>query len=97
MKTIAQIRMLLAEHKNEIVEKYGVTEIGIFGSYLREEQKETSDVDILVEFKRPVGMLMFINLKNYLSDLFGVNVDLVMKKALKPRIGQRILSEVIYV
>jgi len=97
MKTIAQIRMLLAEHKNEIVEKYGVTGIGIFGSYLREEQKETSDIDILVEFKRPVGMLMFINLKNYLSDLFGVNVDLVMKKALKPRIGQRILSEVIYV
>jgi len=89
--------MLLAEHKNEIVEKYGVTEIGIFGSYVKEEQKETSDVDILVEFKRPVGMLMFINLKNYLSDLFGVNVDLVMKKALKPRIGQRILSEVIYV
>jgi len=97
MKTIAQIRMLLAEHKNELIEKYGITEIGIFGSYLREEQKETSDIDILVEFKRPVGMLMFINLKNYLSDLFGVNVDLVMKKALKPRIGQRILSEVIYV
>ena len=97
MKTIAQIRMLLAEHKNELIEKYGITEIGVFGSYLREEQKETSDVDILVEFKRPVGMLMFINLKNYLSDLFGVNVDLVTKKALKPRIGQRILSEVIYV
>ena len=97
MKTIAEIRTLLAEHKAELIEKYGVKEIGIFGSYLREEQKETSDVDILVEFKRPVGMLMFINLKNYLSDLFGVNVDLVTKKALKPRIGQRILSEVIYV
>lgn len=97
MKTTAQIRTLLAEHKNEIVEKYGVTEIGIFGSYLREEQKETSDIDILVEFKRPVGMLTFINLKNYLSDLFETNVDLVTKKALKPRIGQRILNEVVYV
>jgi len=97
MKTIAQIKTLLAEHKNEIVEKYGVTEIGIFGSYLREEQKETSDIDILVEFKRPVGMLTFINLKNYLSDLLGINVDLVTKKALKPRIGERILSEVVYV
>ncbi len=63
MITIAEIRMILAEHKNEIVEKYGVKEIGVFGSYLREEQKETSDVDILVEFKRPVGMLTFINLK----------------------------------
>ena len=97
MKTIAQIKTLLAEHKNEIVEKYGVTEIGIFGSYLREEQKETSDIDILVEFKRPIGMLTFINLKNYLSDLFETNVDLVTKKALKPRIGQRILNEVVYV
>jgi len=97
MKTITEIRMLLAEHKNEIVEKYGVTEIGIFGSYLREEQKETSDIDILVEFKRPVGMLTFINLKNYLSDLFETNVDLVTKKALRPRIGQRILNEVVYV
>jgi len=97
MKTIAQIKTLLAEHKNEIVEKYGVTEIGIFGSYLREEQKETSDIDILVEFKRPIGMLTFINLKNYLSDLFETNVDLKTKKALKPRIGQRILNEVVYV
>ena len=97
MKTITEIRTLLSGHKNEIVEKYGVKEIGIFGSYLREEQKETSDIDILVEFIRPVGMLTFINLKNYLSDLFGINVDLVMKKALKPRIGQKILSEVVYV
>jgi hypothetical protein len=56
MKTITQIRMLLAEHKNEIVEKYGVTEIGIFGSYLREEQKETSDVDILVEIKSDMSL-----------------------------------------
>jgi predicted nucleotidyltransferase len=97
LKTITEIRTLLSGHKNEIVEKYGVKEIGIFGSYLREEQKETSDIDILVEFIRPVGMLTFINLKNYLSDLFGINVDLVMKKALKPRIGQKILSEVVYV
>ncbi len=97
MKTISQIRMLLAEHKTELIEKYGVAEIGVFGSYVKEEQKETSDVDILVEFKRPVGMLTFINLKNYLSDLFETNVDLVTKRALKPRISQRILSEVVYV
>jgi uncharacterized protein len=96
-KTIQEIKALLTKHKNELAEKYGVMEIGIFGSYLREEQKETSDIDILVEFKNPVGMLTFVNLKNHLSDLFGVNVDLVMKKALKPGIGKRILSEVVYV
>jgi len=97
MKTVTEIRMLLAAHKNEIVEKYGVKEIGVFGSYVKEEQKETSDVDILVEFKGPVGMLTFINLKNFLLDLFETNVNLVTKKALKPRIGQKILNEVVYV
>jgi len=97
MKTISSIRTLLAKHKTELIEKYGVKEIGVFGSYLREEQKETSDIDILVEFKRPVGMLTFINLKNHLSDLLEINVDLVTKRALKPRIGRRILSEVVYV
>jgi predicted nucleotidyltransferase len=54
-------------------------------------------VDILVEFERPIGLIEFVGLKNHLSDLLGVEVDLVMKKALKARIGQRILSEVLYV
>jgi predicted nucleotidyltransferase len=54
-------------------------------------------VDILVEFERPIGLIEFVRLKNYLSDLLGVNVDLVMEKALKPGIGQRILGEVLYV
>jgi hypothetical protein len=71
--------------------------IGIFGSYVKEEQKETSDVDILVEFEKPLGLLEFVGLKNYLSDLLGVNVDLVMRKALKPSIGKRVLGEVVYV
>jgi len=51
----------------------------------------------LVELKKPIGLIEFVSLKNYLSDLLGVNVDLVMKKALKPRIGRRILGEVLYV
>ena len=72
-------------------------EVGIFGSYLREEQKKISDVDILVEFERPLGLLSFVGLKNHLSDFLGVEVDLVMKRALKPRIGKRILEKVIYV
>jgi predicted nucleotidyltransferase len=88
---------MLESHKNELQAKYGVKEIGIFGSCVRKEQTEMSDIDILVEFEKPTGLLEFVGLKNYLSDLFGMNVDLVMRKALKPRIGQRILSEVVYV
>ena len=88
---------MLDLHRDDLQARYGVREIGIFGSYVREEQKETSDVDILVEFEKPLGLLSFAGLKNYLSDLLGLEVDLVMKRALKPRIGKRILEEVVYV
>jgi predicted nucleotidyltransferase len=96
-KTFEEIKTILETHREELSRTYHLGEIGIFGSYIRGEQKETSDLDILVEFKSPIGLLRFVKLKNYLSDILGVNVDLVMKKALRPKIGQRILNEVIYV
>ena len=95
MTTLNNIRNILIVHKEEIRRKYGVSEIGIFGSYIRNKQDENSDVDILVEFEKAIDLFTFINLKYYLSELLGVNVDLVMKKALKPKIGQRILNEVV--
>ena len=94
MINIKDIRKVLKGHKEKLKRKYGVSEIGIFGSYVKNEQDETSDIDILVEFEKAVDLLTFVNLKNYLSDLLNTNVDLVMKKALKPGIGQRILKEV---
>jgi hypothetical protein len=97
MKTLQDIKRVLKSHKEELGSKYGVKEIGIFGSYVKEEQKEMSDVDILVEFEKSLGLLEFVGLKNHLSDLLGVNVDLVMRKALKPTIGKRVLGEVVYV
>ncbi len=97
MKTVQDIKRILKSHKEELESKYGVKEIGIFGSYVKDEQTETSDVDILIEFEKPLGLLEFVGLKNYLSDLLGVNVDLVMRKALKPGIGERVLGEVVYV
>jgi predicted nucleotidyltransferase len=57
----------------------------------------TSDIDILVDFSRPVDLFAFIELKNHLSELLDANVDLVMKKGLKPSIGKRILKEVEYI
>jgi len=97
MKTIEEIREILRERKDELREKYQVKEIGIFGSYVRGEQHEESDVDILVEFYETPSLLKFIHLENYLSDILGKKVDLVMKKALKPNISQAILREVILV
>jgi len=96
-KSLDEIKETLKKYEKELKEKYGIKEIGIFGSYLRGEAKERSDLDILVEFKpeTKISLLDFVELENYLSDLIGVKVDLVEKSALKPRIGKRILSEVV--
>ena len=98
MKRMDEITRVLATHKEELQENYKVKELGIFGSFVRGEQEETSDLDILVEFEEgaQIGLLKFIHLEQYLSGLLGVRVDLVMKSALKPRIGKRVLREVAY-
>ena len=98
MKTLEDIKQTLIRCKPWMQEQYRVTQLGIFGSYIRGEQTETSDVDILVEFDPAFhfGLLTFCKLENDLSDQLGIKVDLVMKKALKPRIGDRILQEVVY-
>ncbi len=98
MKTFDEIKKILEKHKKELREKYGIREIGIFGSYLRGGAKKESDLDVLVEFYSDVkiSLLDFVELENYLSDLLGVKVDLVERSALKPRIGKSILEEVVY-
>ena len=97
MKTLDEIKSILAQHKKELADKYKVKEIGIFGSYIKGEQKEKSDVDILVKFEEPIGFFKFMDLERHLSELVGGKVDLVMETALKPRIGRCILEEVNYI
>jgi len=94
MMDVDRIKEILARNRGELRRRFKVKDIGVFGSYVRGEQTKKSDVDILVEFKEPVGFFEFIALEDYLADLLGVKVDLVSKKALKPRIGERILKEV---
>jgi predicted nucleotidyltransferase len=77
--------------------QYNVQTLGVFGSYVRQEQRDDSDLDILVTFSEIPSLLKFIELENYMSDVFGVKVDLVMKDALKPAIGKQILKEVMLV
>ena len=96
-KTFDEVKAILKKHEKELREKYGVKKIGIFGSYSRGEASEGSDLDILVEFEKPIGLFKFLELEEYLSDLVGVKVDLVSKKALKPHIGKRILEEVVMI
>jgi len=97
MRRLEEIQEVLRQKKPILRERFGVFEIGIFGSYVRGEEKDTSDLDILVELERPVGLIKFVGLQNYLSDELGEKVDLVTKSALKPRIKKNILSEVVYV
>jgi uncharacterized protein len=82
----------------ELRDRYGVISLGVFGSYVRGEQTPDSDLDLLVEFDPAVrfGLLTYCELENTLSDRLAVKVDLVMKTALKPRIGERILQKVVY-
>jgi len=94
---ISHILSRLRELLPMLSKRYKVQELGVFGSYVRQEQRDDSDLDILVTFSEAPSLLKFIELENYLSDVFGVKVDLVMKDALKPAIGKEILKEVMRV
>jgi predicted nucleotidyltransferase len=83
--------------KPELARKYGVRELGLFGSFLHSQQNEESDIDILVTFSRDVDLFEFIDLREYLEEKLRKKIDLVMRSALKPAIGKRILKEVEYV
>ena len=84
--------------KNQILkDRYHVKTIGIFGSFVRGEETENSDVDILVDLELPIGFFEFIRLENDLSKMLGKKVDLVTKKSIKPAVKEDILKEVVYV
>ncbi len=97
MKTLQEIESILRDQKPILRQKFKVKEIGIFGSFVRGEQKDTSDLDLLIDFEEPLGLIRYVGLQNYLSDKIGERVDLVTKSGLKPRISGHILKEVIYV
>jgi len=92
---LARAKRILRQHLPELREHYSVKSLGVFGSYVKGEQKKRSDLDLLVEFEQAPSLFEYVTLENYLSDLAGIKVDLVMKKTLKPYIGQRILAEVV--
>ena len=97
MRTRKEILKILKEELPYLREEFNVKNIGLFGSYVRNEQKDESDVDILVEFSKPVGFFKFMELEEYLSKKLGVKVDLVTPDALKPMVKQQVMREVVYV
>ena len=91
---LGRLRDVLRQQLPLLEERYGVASLGLFGSYVRREAGPTSDLDVLVRFHRTPGLIRFIELENYLSDLLGIRVDLVMAEALKPNVAQRVFAEV---
>ncbi len=90
-KIVEQLRQQLPS----LTERYRVQSLGVFGSYVRRQQHTDSDIDVLVTFAEPPSLLQFIELEHELTDTLGIKVDLVMRDALKPTIGRRILNEVV--
>ena len=99
MSDLNTIKYVLSAQKPYLLKKYGIKEIGIFGSYIRGQNDPDSDLDILIELERPpkISLIGVVELEIYLSDMLGIKVDLAIKKNLRKRIGKRILSEVEYV
>ncbi len=97
MKSLDEIKEILEAQKDYLAAEYGVTIVGVFGSYVRGEQRRDSDVDVLIELERPprISLIGLVELEHYLSDILGLEVDLAIKKNLRKRIGERILSEVV--
>ena len=93
---LENIVLLLKEQREFLKRKYKIKEIGVFGSYVRGEQDNDSDIDILIDKDEVIGLLKLANLQNFLSDLIGIRVDLALKKSLHPHISKNILDEVIY-
>ena len=94
-RDVTYLRDILREHLPSLARRYCVASLGLFGSYVRHENRPDSDLDVLVTFSEAPGLLRLIELENHLSDLLGVKVDLVMRDALKPQIGRQVLAEVV--
>lgn len=95
-RTKKEIIEIFRQHQKDIRERFKVKEIGLFGSYVRDEQVEKSDVDVLVEFEEPVSLLWLVKVENYLTELLGIKVDLVPKRDVRPELKKQILKQAAY-
>jgi len=92
MKNIKEIIALLHEAKPEWVRRFGVKRLSVFGSYVTGDQREDSDVDILVEVHPSIG-LRFVDLAEEIEAVLGIQAEVVSRRAIKPRIGEVIEKE----
>ena len=96
MKNLNEIKKLIEQSKPMLIKKYHIKSIGLFGSIVRGDSTEVSDIDILVEFEKPIG-LDFVILGDELEEILGIKVDLVTPNALKPHMFENIKQDLHYV
>lgn len=94
-KSLDEIKKILNIHRSELRDKYKITEIGVFGSYVRGEQKRKSDIDILAEFGEPISLLDLVGAELYLKKILKMKVDLVPREDLRPELKERIIRETV--
>jgi hypothetical protein len=95
MKTLGEIRSIIRQHSNILAEKYGVGVVAVFGSYVRGEQAGQSDLDLLVEFLRPISLLELVGAEIYLTEVLGMKADLVPKRDVRAELRDSILKEAV--
>ncbi|MBI5125556.1 MAG: nucleotidyltransferase family protein [Planctomycetes bacterium] len=98
MKSIEEVKDILALNKGALRERFKVKELGIFGSFVKGRQKKRSDIDVLVVFEEGYKTFdNYMDLKFFLEGILGAKVDLVLKNTLREEIKEHVLSEAIYV
>ena len=95
--SLEEIRRIIRTHRSELADRFGVAEIGVFGSCVKGRATKESDIDILVSLEPQIGFFKFMELEETLTKWLGRQVDLVSKPALKPRIGKKILEEAVMI
>jgi len=95
VKTLSEIKTILHSHAADIHSRYGITRLEIFGSVVRGEAHEKSDVDMLAEFDRPISLLDLVGAENHLIDLLGMEVDLIPRRSVRPELKERIFKEAV--
>ncbi len=96
MNSLDNIKSVLSQHKDELLKRYPIKNLAIFGSFARNKQRDDSDIDILVEFDRSIG-IEFVDLADEIESLFGTNVDLVSKNGIRKSYYNNIKDDLIYV
>ncbi len=93
--SLDEIKTILNKHRNNLELEYKIKEIAIFGSYVRGEQKEQSDIDLLAKFNGPISLLDLIGTEQYLSEILNIKVDLIPIENIRPELKEIILKEAV--